>query len=208
MGRAISKIKHPWRDFNLESRAEKVISNPVKTAAPRHKKDALDLERMKQEYPEVFAESLRKNETLDKYLKDVYVVSNEEKPVEKALETNPSRALPQDRAQPEPYLFGHKEPDVIPPGKTTLRNALKFISQHQNEPRKYTPEHIANEHNIPEDVVKKILENYRVFQIYEPQESSKTRATFAGPAKPIVEVIREPVKSLPQPEVKKDKGDT
>lgn len=47
MGLMISKLKHPFRDFNLESRAHKFISLPAKKAAPRHVKDELDLQRMK-----------------------------------------------------------------------------------------------------------------------------------------------------------------
>lgn len=76
-------------------------------------------------------------------------------PIEQAPKPDPSRPLPQDKSQPGPFLFGHKEPDKVPLGKSTLRNALQFLSQHQGEPTKYTAAYIAKHHNLPEEVVRK-----------------------------------------------------
>lgn len=46
MGKAISIMSRPLRDFNLESRAHKVISKEKPTAAPKHKSDELTYERI------------------------------------------------------------------------------------------------------------------------------------------------------------------
>ncbi|CAG9766726.1 unnamed protein product [Ceutorhynchus assimilis] len=193
MGRAISKIKHPFRDFNVESRAQKVISQPTPKPAPKHLKDALDLKRMKEAFPEVFEESLKKNETLDKHLKDVFVTRTDV-PFQPQQPINPSRPLPQDKSQPEQFLFGHKEPDddKIPLGKTTLRNTLKFISQHQKDPTKYDADFIAKEHKLPKEIVEKILLYYRVFEMYVPEYAEHTtKAKFAGPSVPKKFVLKD-----------------
>lgn len=207
MGKIISKVKHPFRNFNLESRAHKVIGATKPKPAPRHLKDELDLKRIKRDYPEMVEEGLKKNLQLDKHLKDVYVVSHDS-PLEIKPKVNPTRPLPQDRTQPDPLLFGHKEPDIIPPGKTTLRNALQFISQHQNDSTTYSAERIAEEHKLSVDLVKNILIYYRVFQIYIPDQLTKTKATFAGPSKPKTYVIKDIRKFLPPPATLKDKDDT
>lgn len=46
MGKALSTIANPFKNFNLESRAHKVISQPKPIPAPKHKKDQLDFERL------------------------------------------------------------------------------------------------------------------------------------------------------------------
>lgn len=46
MGKVFSSVKHPFKNFNLESRAHKIISQPKPSAAPRFKKDQIEYERM------------------------------------------------------------------------------------------------------------------------------------------------------------------
>lgn len=46
MGKVISTIKHPFRNFNVESRAHKLIGQEIKKAAPKFEKDAMDLKRI------------------------------------------------------------------------------------------------------------------------------------------------------------------
>ncbi|ERL92033.1 protein NDUFAF4 homolog [Dendroctonus ponderosae] len=207
MGLMISKLKHPFRDFNLESRAHKFISLPDKKPAPRHVKDELDLQRMKKDYPEVFEESLKKNEVLDRHLKDVYVQSTDI-PIEPPKRIDPTRPLPQDRQQPEEFLFGHKEPDRIPVGKTTLRQVLKFVSYHQGDPKVHNVKQIAEEHKLSEDLVRNILKYYRVFEVYMPIEKGKTNAKFAGPSNPKVRIIKEERKLIGSFKGKSDKDET
>ncbi|XP_066246178.1 protein NDUFAF4 homolog [Euwallacea similis] len=209
MGRAISKIKHPFRDFNLESRVHKLIGQTNKRPSPRYEKDEQDVERIKEEFPEDFKASLKKDTVLDSHLKNVYVTSHDIS-IEKSTNANPNRPLPQDKSHPGEFAFGYKEPkpDNIPPGKTTLRNVLQFISNHQGEPLKYTAKSIATEHNLDEELVKQILKYYRVFEIYVPAEKTNTKATFAGPSKVKIQIIKQEKKALPIPQVEKDKDGT
>lgn len=46
MGKVISRFKHPFRNFNLEERAHKVISQPKPVLAPKHEKDQAYVDRL------------------------------------------------------------------------------------------------------------------------------------------------------------------
>lgn len=46
MGKVFSMVSKPIRDFNLENRAHKVISKDKPIAAPKHKADIVDYERI------------------------------------------------------------------------------------------------------------------------------------------------------------------
>lgn len=67
--------------------------------------------------------------------------------------TNPNRPLPLDRSAVEEFELGYKEPSRVPYGKITLKNALRFISHHQSDPKEYTAEKIAEEYNLSEEAV-------------------------------------------------------
>lgn len=41
----------------------------------------------------------------------------------------------------------------MPVGKVTLRNAIKFITHHQRNPKEFTVEKIAEEYKLPEEAV-------------------------------------------------------
>jgi NADH dehydrogenase [ubiquinone] 1 alpha subcomplex assembly factor 4 len=77
MGKVLSLMGRPLRNYNIENRAHKIISKEKPTPAPKHKSDQIDYERMMKEYPEAFEESQQKHEQLNKYLKDVYVQSHD-----------------------------------------------------------------------------------------------------------------------------------
>lgn len=49
------------------------------------------------------------------------------------------------------------EPAKVSRGRITLRQAIKFISDHQSEPETWTAERIANEHKLKIDNVCKFI---------------------------------------------------
>ncbi|KAJ8984729.1 hypothetical protein NQ317_004993 [Molorchus minor] len=202
MGKLLSKVSHPFKNFNLESRAHNIISQPKPTPAPRFQTDEIDLQRLMKEYPEAYKESLTKNEELDKYLKSVYVTSKDVKPESKTA--NPNKPLPTDRRAVEDFIFGVKESINVPEGKITLKDALEFITQHQNEPKIHTSQSIAERFKIPEETTKHVLKYFKVFQVYIPQERN-VKAKFAGPSVPKITVIKHLRKELPPPTESKDK---
>ncbi|XP_030752661.1 protein NDUFAF4 homolog [Sitophilus oryzae] len=196
MGKVLSSIKHPFRNFNLEDRAHKIIGQSKPIPAPRHAKDEIDIQRLKEDYSEAFEESLKKNEQLDKHLKDVYVVSND-RVHDWKIKENPDRPLPKDRTQSGPFLFGHKDPDRVPIGKVILKDALTFISQHQNDPKTHSPSKIAEDYKLSKETVENVLKYYRIFEIYLPDK--KTNAKFAGPSIPESYKLTSLERFLPPP---------
>lgn len=99
MGKVGSKIAHPFKNFNVEGRAHQIISKEKPTPAPKHKSDEVNVDNLIKgntscnlyktlvlidislliylEYPDIYEESLKKNESLDKHLRDVYVKSHD-----------------------------------------------------------------------------------------------------------------------------------
>lgn len=68
---------------------------------------------------------------------------------------NPERPLPLNRKIVEDFDYGFKEPEKVPLGRVTLRNALKFINDNQSNPKEYSAVKIANEYLLPEETVSK-----------------------------------------------------
>ncbi|XP_044259412.1 protein NDUFAF4 homolog [Tribolium madens] len=204
MGKVMSMMGRPFRNFNIESRAHKIISKDKPTPAPKHKSDQLDYERLIKEYPQEFMEGQKKHEQLDNYLKDVYVTSHDPNPTQEQ-KINPDRPLPLNRRQVEDFEYGVKEPKDIPEGKATLKQILKFVTDHQNDHRLHSVEAISKEYKIPKETTKNVLKYFKVFEVYLP-EQRKVRAKFAGPSVPRIRVTPRPRKQLPSG--KEDKGDT
>lgn len=71
-------------------------------------------------------------------------------------DTESLKSLPLDRKRVEDFEYGYKEPDRIPRGRTTLRHAIDFITNHMTEPDKWTVQRIAEEHKLKGSVVGKI----------------------------------------------------
>ena len=61
-------------------------------------------------------------------------------------------------------------------GKCSIRQALKFIDSHQQNPEKETAEAIASEFTLDSERVKNILKYYKMYEIQVPtaQKASKS----------------------------------
>ncbi|GFT91930.1 uncharacterized protein NPIL_338261 [Nephila pilipes] len=77
-----------------------------------------------------------------------------------------TRPLPQERAAVGVPLYGYEEPKHIPEGKCSLRQALEFITQHQNDPQTHSVKSIAESHSMKETDVGNIMKHFRVFELY------------------------------------------
>lgn len=122
------------------------------------------------EYPHILQEQSKRDSKLDDRLKQVFVRSYDpivEEP------TSSSHSFPQDRRPFEETEFGYTEPVMIPQGRFTLKQAIKFITDHQANPNTWTPEAIAKEYNITQDKIEKILLYYQTFQVHIPEDTSK-----------------------------------
>lgn len=104
------------------------------------------------ESPEYLEKTTKRDSVLDNRLKDVHVTSTEPPANEKALSrNNPNRPLPLNR-HTDFFEIGYKESKAVPPGKVSLIQAMKFITDHKNSPAEYTITRIAEENKIKLDV--------------------------------------------------------
>lgn len=81
------------------------------------------------------------------------------------------------------FDLGYHEPDVqkVPRGKCTLRQAIQFISDNQQNPKDWPPERIANEFKIKRENVDNILEHFRMFEVHLPAEKGTTKQYLIDP---------------------------
>ncbi|XP_038218289.1 protein NDUFAF4 homolog [Zerene cesonia] len=183
MGALVSRALRPIKSFNIENRAHRVISKEKPEVAPRYPSNVEDLQRVQEAIPDIDEKIVKKDLGLDERLKDVYVTSKgtpEDDITRLKKEQNPNRPLPKDRNIIEDFDFGLKEPESIPYGRTTLRQAIEYISSHQLNPEEVTAAKIAYEYKLKESDVEHILKYFRTFEIYVP-ETKTSKATFAGP---------------------------
>lgn len=172
MGKILSVIQRKVNRFNVENRAHRIISKDKLTPAPKHPSAIQELEIIKSDYPHILEDQYRKDLKLDDRLKQVFVHSYDPVAVEEPT-VNRSHSLPQVRKPPEETEFGYVEPAMIPQGRFTLKQAVKFIADHEANPNTWTAAAIAKEYNINQDNLEKILFYYRTFQVHIPEDMRK-----------------------------------
>ncbi|XP_030035200.1 protein NDUFAF4 homolog [Manduca sexta] len=207
MGALVTKALRPIRSFNIENRAHRVISKEKPTPAPLYKHNIEDLKRTLELEPDIDEKLDKKDPGLDARLKDVYVTSHgrPEDDVTRELraQQESKRGLPQDRSMVEEFEYGFKEPEKVRYGRTTLRNAIEFISAHQTNPKEVTAAKIATEYKLDEKDVETILKYFKTFEIYIP-ETKKSPAVFAGPANTRKQLEQHDRKQIKHKELEKD----
>ncbi|CAL1270411.1 unnamed protein product [Larinioides sclopetarius] len=110
------------------------------------------------------------DELLDR-LKIVKVTSegSTENPVSK-------RPLPQDRLPVGIPTFGFEEPKHIPQGKCSLKQALDFITKHQDDPKTHSIKSIAETHSMKESDIENIVKHFLVFELFISRDSKSNVA--------------------------------
>ncbi|XP_072948106.1 NADH dehydrogenase [ubiquinone] 1 alpha subcomplex assembly factor 4 [Epargyreus clarus] len=183
MGALVSTALRPLKSFNIENRAHRVISKEKPTPAPQYAASLEDLKRTLEADPDLDKKLDSKDPALDERLKDVYVTSfgRPEDDMTRERKQSADRPLPQDRKLVDDYDYGFKEPDRIPYGRTTLRQAIEFMTLHQCNPSEVTAEKIAIEYKLKEEDVVNILKYFKTYEVYVP-ETKNSAAVFAGPA--------------------------
>lgn len=184
MGALVSKALRPIKSFNIENRAHRVISKEKPNVAPSYPSTIEELKRIKKVEPNIDEKLDKKNVPLDQRLKEVYVTSfgRPEDDVTKEIKNqNVDRPLPVNRSLVPDFDFGLKEPDKVPYGKTTLRQAIDFISSHQVNPTEVTAAKIAHEYNMKVEDVENILKYFKTYEVYLPA-TKNSPALFAGPS--------------------------
>lgn len=64
------------------------------------------------------------------------------------------------------------EPEKVSRGRTTLRQALEFITKHQSDPQTWTAERIAADYKLNAMAVAKILKYFHTFEVFIPDKDS------------------------------------
>jgi len=80
----------------------------------------------------------------------------ERQAAEAAADKAEQRPLPLERKTPDDFEYGYLEPTRISAGHCTLRQALKFINDHQLDPENWPANKIANEYKLKEPLVGEI----------------------------------------------------
>lgn len=93
-----------------------------------------------------------KNIELNERLKDVYVTSNDGISVLQSENRSDQRLLPLKRTT-EYFELGYQESKIIPVGRVSLMQAMKFISDHRTNASAWTVEKIADQNKLGKDVV-------------------------------------------------------
>uniref|UniRef100_A0A8D8D2R8 Protein NDUFAF4 homolog n=1 Tax=Culex pipiens TaxID=7175 RepID=A0A8D8D2R8_CULPI len=173
MGVVQSLVSRQFNKFNVENRAQKIISQDKPKPAPKFDSNLRDLERVLQEYPELVNKQNKKDELLDDNLKQVYVTSTRSEPTrQRQLEY----ALPLDRSAVDDFEFGHLEPQKVSKGRCTLRQAMEFISNHQTDPSQWTAAAISKRYDLKESLVNDILKHFKPFELHLPENKQKGKA--------------------------------
>jgi len=183
MGQKLSRVygslvKRPLQRYNVEHRAEKVLSkieNPEAPPqrAPMYQSDKDLLDNIRNSNPALAEATHKKDGELFTRLRDVYVTSTER---EEALPPNPERPLPLDRAAySEDFVPGLNRQDksrAIPRGKVTLDQAVQFISDHNLKPAVHTAETISDSFRINPAITANTLKYFKIFKAMTPEKKN------------------------------------
>ncbi|XP_064622891.1 NADH dehydrogenase [ubiquinone] 1 alpha subcomplex assembly factor 4-like [Lineus longissimus] len=166
MGKTLSTIgKRASQRFNFENRAQRAIEKQktIPKAAPRHPSTVEQLKTIEQR-SEIKEEIDRRNESLLDKLKQVRIESHGPPP-----EIKSARHLPQNRIYAGETESGFEEPNVIPPGKLTVRTLMDVLGKAMVEPKTYTAREIAAEHSLDRQKVENMLKYFAAFSLHIPK---------------------------------------
>ncbi|XP_070843353.1 NADH dehydrogenase [ubiquinone] 1 alpha subcomplex assembly factor 4 isoform X2 [Chaetodon trifascialis] len=185
-----ARVVRMFRNVNLENRVHREISKEKPRVAPRHAVK-----------PQPFAGSSealetaetvnQKNDPLLSHLRSVYVESTDPAapPPPAAAAAKPSKEeTASEVAERRPLkvilpggLYSLAELTEVPKGKLTIAEALKALGSHQHEPKKCTPEKIAQDFSLDLKDTKALLEFFIPFQVHViPPKNEKVKKIKAS----------------------------
>ncbi|XP_041462440.1 NADH dehydrogenase [ubiquinone] 1 alpha subcomplex assembly factor 4-like isoform X3 [Lytechinus variegatus] len=163
MGGALRRIA---TNFNVESRAHRLLDQQKPRPAPKHPKTADKIAQYQRENPQILDQQKRKDENLLGMLKDVKVMSQEVagkrlmNEADAAESKKKPRPLPQNRksnpGSPSVFL----EPDEIPEGRLSVEQALELLARHKRNKKEYPAERLAQDFKMDLDDTKNTLEYF------------------------------------------------
>jgi len=149
--------------------------------APRHPTTKKLIDDFSKEHPELQKAQKEKDENLAKMLRGLTVTPEK---MGEFSTVKKKQTLPMDRSKVVDEEFGYLEPEVIRPGRCTIRQALQFIGDHYTDSTSNSPSSIASEYKLDAERVQHVLKHFHVFHVQMPQQKSASKDTsLIGEAK-------------------------
>ncbi|KAL2734185.1 protein NDUFAF4 [Vespula squamosa] len=167
MGLLVGKLKQTVHRFNIDNRANVVLSKSKPIPAPKPAAAIKQLKLAQEINPDFLKDHYNKNLTLDEHLKSVYVTSTETK-MDTLGQSNPDRPLPKSRTSKD-FEFGFYMPDSVPIGKLTLKEIFQVIIKHKEDSVKNSSDILAAKYKLDKETIEKLLEYYKLYQLVLPK---------------------------------------
>jgi len=189
MGQAVTRVlgmaKRPFRNYNVQNRADKVFEKmeTIPNPAPKHATSVEAISKFREENPEVLEAMKTKSEGLHDMLKNVYLESkgdNQEiKRAQQPGEQNTERVMPKNTQSVMDREFGVMDIDYAPRvGRMTLKTALDVINQNMSNPETVTPAVIAETYHLDLQQVEDMITHFKLYKIHIP--TAPESANFQG----------------------------
>ncbi|RZF43439.1 hypothetical protein LSTR_LSTR001700 [Laodelphax striatellus] len=162
MGRVFSAMKRELINYNVENRAQKVISRDKLPTAPQYESVTREVERMQAQGLSL-EDMGKKHAQLNENLKNIHVKSTGPAPdslVPPSLERFSEHIG---------YEGGYLEPIQVPKGKISLKSFLEMLSRYQEDKVKYRPEVLAALYNLDLKFVETAVDRYQIFKLHVPK---------------------------------------
>ncbi|XP_072264771.1 NADH dehydrogenase [ubiquinone] 1 alpha subcomplex assembly factor 4 [Pyxicephalus adspersus] len=154
-----------FKNFNVESRAHRLIGKDKPTPAPLHPGTKEAVTELISHHPEIKETIYKKNDDLLIRLKDVYVDSTDPLPEANHESQSPE---PEDFRAPKQTMnnvFLNLEVESIPKGKISIVEAMTALNYYKQSPQTWTVERIAKEYSLNIEDTKALLKYFRLFEI-------------------------------------------
>lgn len=86
-----------------------------------------------------------------------------------------ARKLPISRVKPPLYQMGMKDPQKVPVGKISLREAIDMVRGHALDPETFNAKYLAEFHEMSEEDVYNILDRFKTYEVYNNDEVAVNR---------------------------------
>ncbi|XP_044147530.1 NADH dehydrogenase [ubiquinone] 1 alpha subcomplex assembly factor 4 [Bufo gargarizans] len=160
-----ANLVRAFRNFNVESRAHRLIGKDKPSAAPAHPGTREAIGAVLSNHPGIQDKIYKKDDQLLSRLKDVYVDSTDPSPQVKEGAPLPK----QEDLRPLKHMMRNETfgitVDNVPKGKISIVEALFVLSNHKKSPETWTAEKIAGEYNLDIKDTKDMLEFFTPFDI-------------------------------------------
>ncbi|XP_060067739.1 NADH dehydrogenase [ubiquinone] 1 alpha subcomplex assembly factor 4-like [Ylistrum balloti] len=178
IGNTAKRTSRFVKRFNIENRVNKVLDREKPDVAPRHETTSKLLEEFAADNPELFEEQKKKNLDLHERLKQVRLESTGSLPEIK------SRRLPERNRLNEPTISGYRgflDPEKVPEGKLTLKNAMRILTKVQETPDldSNAVKNIAKEYKLDLLQVQQLLRHFKALEMKFPDSLQQKHPSLA-----------------------------